>query len=108
MRMRLFALAGAALIATLPLTTAQQASAATRCPSGYVCTWTQASFEGTKRTYDKSNGCYPRGGRSVSNQTGKDITLYREASCYGDKITITTGHYSERTPWPVKSMAVLG
>ncbi|MFJ9587220.1 peptidase inhibitor family I36 protein [Streptomyces acidicola] len=108
MKMRLFALTGAALIATLPLTTAQSASAAASCASGYVCTWSKAEFAGTKHTYNKSNGCYPRSGRSVSNQTGKLITVYREDSCYGDKFDIKTGHYSEKTPWPVKSMAVLG
>lgn len=108
MRLRLFTLAGVTLIATLPVTTAQSASATTRCASGYVCTWSNADFGGTKHSYNNSNGCYPRSGRSVSNQTGKLITVYREASCRGDRVDIRTGHYSERTPWRVKSMAVWG
>jgi hypothetical protein len=107
-KLRLFALAGAALIATLPVTTAQSASAVTRCSSGYVCTWSGASFAGTKHSYNNAHGCYPRSGRSVSNQTGKLITVYREESCYGDRIDIRSGHYSENTPWRVKSMAVWG
>jgi hypothetical protein len=107
MRMRLFALAGATLIATLPLTT-QTASAATKCASGKICTWPKADFGGTKRTYGKDNGCYPRSGRSVSNQSGKLITVYKDASCYGSHFDIKPGHYSDKTPWPVKSMAVWG
>ncbi|MFG2948816.1 peptidase inhibitor family I36 protein [Streptomyces adustus] len=107
MRMRLFALAGVTAIAALPLT-APSASAAPRCPSLYVCTWTKADLGGTMHTYNNDSGCYPRSGRSVSNQTGKTITIYKEASCYGSHVDIKTGHYSANTPWPVASMAVWG
>ncbi|MEU2385897.1 peptidase inhibitor family I36 protein [Streptomyces sp. NPDC012461] len=107
MRMRLLALAGATLIATLPLT-ATTASAATKCPSGKICTWTKPKFGGKKYTYNKESGCHPRSGRSVSNQSGKRITLYKEGSCYGARFEIKPGHYTEKTPWPVQSMAVWG
>ncbi|MDX3635860.1 peptidase inhibitor family I36 protein [Streptomyces europaeiscabiei] len=108
MKLRLLALAGATVIATLPLTTAQTASAATKCPKNYVCSWKKASFKGTKHIHNNSSGCSPFSGRSVSNQTGKLITVYTDESCYGDSIDIETGHYSSKTPWRFKSVAVWG
>ncbi|MBE4738166.1 peptidase inhibitor family I36 protein [Streptomyces caniscabiei] len=108
MKPRLLALVGATVMAILPLTTAQPASAATRCPQNYACSWTSANFEGTRRLQNNSSGCNPFSGRSVSNQTGRLITIYRDESCYGDRIDIRTGHYSANTPWRFKSVAVWG
>lgn len=48
MKPRLLALVGATVMAILPLTTAQPASAATRCPQNYACSWTSANFEGNE------------------------------------------------------------
>ncbi|WP_320784388.1 peptidase inhibitor family I36 protein [Streptomyces sp. CRN 30] len=111
MRVQLLSLAaGVVLVAAPPLATARPvaAAAASKCSGSYVCTWSKADFTGTKYSYNNDNGCYPRSGRSVSNQTGKRITVYRDASCYGDHFDIQTGHYSAKTPWPVVSMAVWG
>jgi len=95
------------VLATLPLT-ATTATAATKCASGKICTWSKPGFGGTKHTYGKDSGCCPRSGRSVSDQSNKVVTLCKDASCYGSRFDIEPGHHSEKTPWPVKSMAVWG
>ncbi|MEU6575611.1 peptidase inhibitor family I36 protein [Streptomyces sp. NPDC046805] len=108
MRKRLLALAGATLIATLPLT-AQTASASSTCASRAVCDWTKPNFGGTKHTHrNPSPACNPWGGRTVSNQSVHRITLYRKPSCYGDHFDIKPGHYAQSTPWEVMSIGVWG
>lgn len=57
---------------------------------------------------NRSTGCFPRKGRSVSNQTGRRISVYKGNYCKGARIDIKTGHYSAKTPWSFKSMSVWG
>ncbi|MFE5919779.1 peptidase inhibitor family I36 protein [Streptomyces sp. NPDC056468] len=108
MSKRLFALAGATLIAMLPLST-ETASASSVCQRGAVCTWSKAGFGGHKLTHaNPSPGCYNWGGRTISNQRSVRITVYRDGSCRGDHYDIKPGHYSDPTPWPVVGIGVWG
>lgn len=109
--MRFLLLAGAALAATLPIAAVQPASAAPVCAKGKVCTWVKRNFEGTRQNRKLTPGCYDvqsGGARTVSNQSGKRITLYSDAGCYGRKLDIKTGHFSSATPFVVTSIAVWG
>ncbi|MFE9475225.1 peptidase inhibitor family I36 protein [Streptomyces griseofuscus] len=115
MRKRSLLLAGAALAATLPFASVQPASAATVCPQGKVCTWVQRNFEG--RRYDLNTrgdgGCFPvsasaqddAGVRTVSNQSGKTITVWRGAGCYGTTVVLKTGHFSSSLPFVGESIS---
>ncbi|MFD9905194.1 peptidase inhibitor family I36 protein [Streptomyces sp. NPDC059063] len=98
------------MIATLPFT-AQPASATT-CPRGKVCTWVKIGFGGTRSDRKLTPGCtgpgLDGGARTVSNQSGKRITVYDEPGCYGQKVDIKTGHFSNPTPFVVRSIAVWG
>ncbi|MFG2286353.1 peptidase inhibitor family I36 protein [Streptomyces sp. NPDC048595] len=111
MKMRSIALTGAALLATLPLT-AGTADAAPRCSTTLLCGWTQPNFGGRALNLNNpSPGCDGFSGgdaRSVSNQTRHRVTFYSDTGCYGKRFDLTFGHYSAKTPWPVKSVAVWG
>ncbi|MEU3842027.1 peptidase inhibitor family I36 protein [Streptomyces sp. NPDC028635] len=111
MRKRSLLLAGAALTATLPFASMQPASAATVCAQGKLCTWVKANFSGNRedRTTPE-HGCFPpqvrsRSIRTVSNQSGKTITVYSDTSCYGSKVVIKTGQYSSSLPFAAKSIS---
>ncbi|MEW1924973.1 peptidase inhibitor family I36 protein [Streptomyces sp. NPDC088360] len=110
MKKRSLLLAGVALVAAVPFT-AQPAAAAARCDNGYVCVWSKPNFGGGERDRKLRPGCYGTvtgGARSVSNQSGKRITLYSDTGCYGSKVDIKTGHYSSSLPWKARSVAVWG
>lgn len=111
-RTRLLSLGGAALLATLtlPLGSAP-AEASAMCRDGSVCTWSGNDFSGTKRTsrLNPSSGCYPWGGKTVSNQTSKTIRVYSGASCSGKRVDIASGHWGQTKPGAtIVSIAVLG
>ncbi|MET7620000.1 peptidase inhibitor family I36 protein [Streptomyces sp. NPDC005408] len=111
MRTKLIALGGAALIATLPFATETASAAAPACRAGSVCTWSQNDFHGTKRTsgLNPSPGCYPWGGKTVSNQTKRTIRVYSDVSCYGKHVDIKSKHWGQTKPGAtIKSIAVLG
>ncbi|MFE0510149.1 peptidase inhibitor family I36 protein [Streptomyces sp. NPDC058964] len=108
MRKRLFALAGVAVAAALPLT-AQPASASSVCASGAVCTWPKAHFGGTKLTHHNPDpGCYAWGGRTISNQRSVRITVYSGGSCTGSHFDIKPKHYSDNVPFKVMGIGVWG
>lgn len=110
MKMRAAALTGAALLATLPLT-AGTADAAAKCSKGFICGWSKPNFQGTEGGLSHpTSGCNGFAGdvRSVSNQDIHRVTLYSDSGCYGKRFDLTPGHYSAKTPWPVKSIAVWG
>ena len=111
-RTKLIALGGAALLATLPLPIAtQSASASEMCRDGSVCTWSGNDFSGTKRTsrVDPGSGCYPWGGKTVSNQTSKTIRVYSGGECRGKQVDIKSGHWGQTKPGAtINSIAVLG
>ncbi|WP_353943902.1 hypothetical protein ABII15_21255 [Streptomyces sp. HUAS MG91] len=44
----------------------------------------------------------------MSNQSNRRITLYSDTGCYGSHFDIKPGHYTDKTPWKVKSVAVWG
>ncbi|WP_369213502.1 peptidase inhibitor family I36 protein [Streptomyces flavofungini] len=103
--------AGAALAATLPFTAVQPASAATVCAKGKVCTWVKRNFEGTRQDRKLTPGCYPvqdPGIRTISNQSGKRVTVYSEPGCYGRTLQIKTGHFSGEIPFVGQAIAVWG
>jgi hypothetical protein len=110
-RKRSLLLAGAALAATLPFASAPPASAAAVCPQGKLCTWVKANFSGTREDRTTpGHGCFPpQAGsssiRTVSNQSGKTITVYSDTSCYGSKVVIKTGQYSSSLPFAGKSIS---
>ncbi|MEU8780663.1 peptidase inhibitor family I36 protein [Streptomyces sp. NPDC048637] len=111
MRTKLIALGGAALIATLPLLATDTASASSVCRKGSVCTWSKNDFGGKKSTsgLNPSPGCYPWGGKTVSNQTKKKIRVYSDVSCNGKQVDIKPGHWGQTKPGAtIKSIAVLG
>ncbi|QOV37508.1 peptidase inhibitor family I36 protein [Streptomyces ferrugineus] len=103
MRKRSLLLAGAALAATLPLASVQPASAATVCPQGKVCTWVKRNFEGNRKDRTTpGHGCFPvqsAGVRTVSNQSGKTVTVYDDPGCWGSKVVLKTGHFSSALPF---------
>jgi len=112
MRTKIIALLGAAFVAalTLPLT-AGTASAATMCRDGSVCTWSGNDFGGTKRTsrLNPEPGCYPWGGKTVSNQSTKKITVYSDSGCWGQEVDIQPGHWGQTKPGAtINSIAVWG
>ncbi|MGW2410862.1 peptidase inhibitor family I36 protein [Streptomyces tubercidicus] len=111
MKTKLIALGGAALIATLPLATSTTASASSACRKGSVCTWSKNDFGGTKATsgLNPSPGCYPWGGKTVSNQAKRNIRVYSGASCSGKRVDIKSGHWGQTKPGAtIKSVAVMG
>ncbi|MEW9517424.1 peptidase inhibitor family I36 protein [Streptomyces tubercidicus] len=111
MKTKLVALGGAALIATLPLATSTPASASSACRKGSVCTWSKNDFGGTKATsgLNPSPDCYPWGGKTVSNQTKRNIRVYSDASCSGKRVDIKSGHWGQTKPGAtIKSIAVMG
>ncbi|MFI5801422.1 peptidase inhibitor family I36 protein [Streptomyces sp. NPDC051561] len=112
MRTKLFALGGAALLATLPLTvSAGSASASSVCRAGSVCTWTGNNFGGTKATsrVNPSPGCNPWSGKTVSNQTKRTIRVYSDVSCYGQYVDIKPKNWAQTKPTSkIKSIAVMG
>ncbi|MBO1337906.1 peptidase inhibitor family I36 protein [Streptomyces sp. VRA16 Mangrove soil] len=117
MHIHRLALAGATLIAALPLVlpsppataSAPPAAAAGRCSPGFICTWEKPHFRGLANSVPSRPGCYEgHAARSVSNQSGHRITLYSDTGCYGSKTDLKTGHYSDNTPWKVWSVAVWG
>jgi len=111
MRTKLIALGGAALIATLPLATAETASASSVCRKGSVCTWSKNDFGGTKSTsgLNPSSGCYPWSGKTVSNQSKRTIRVYSDVSCSGKRVDIKSGHWGQTKPGAtIKSIAVIG
>ncbi|GGY44876.1 peptidase inhibitor family I36 protein [Streptomyces djakartensis] len=103
MRKRSLLLAGAALAATLPFASVQPASAATVCPQGKVCTWVKKDFDGNRKDRTTpGHGCNPvqdGGIRTVSNQSGKTITVYSDTGCYGSTVVIRSGQYSSSLPF---------
>ncbi|MDX2597124.1 peptidase inhibitor family I36 protein [Streptomyces sp. WI03-4A] len=110
-RKRSLLLAGVALAATLPFASVQPASAATVCAHGKVCTWLKRNFEGHRQDRKLTPGCYPvsdGGVRTVSNQSGRKITVYSDDSCYGDKLDLKSGTFTSATPFVGYSIAVWG
>ncbi|MEU6218326.1 peptidase inhibitor family I36 protein [Streptomyces sp. NPDC047022] len=109
MKKRLLGVVGAAaLLTALPLT-AQPASASSTCATGAVCEWNGSNFGGAKYVLNRPTpGCYPFGGRTVSNQSTHRITLYRQPSCLGDHFDLKPGHYTSNAPWPVAAVGVWG
>jgi hypothetical protein len=111
-RTMLASLGGVALLATLALpVTSAPASASAMCRDGSVCTWTANDFGGTKLTsrVNPGPGCYPWGGKTVSNQTTKTIRVYSGASCYGKRVDIAPGHWGQTKPGAtIVSIAVMG
>ncbi|WP_457459935.1 peptidase inhibitor family I36 protein [Streptomyces sp. TE5632] len=111
MRKRSLLLAGAALAATLPFASMQPASAATVCPQGKVCTWVKADFSGAREDRTTpGHGCFPpqeksSSIRTLSNQSGKSITVYSDTGCYGSTVVIKTGQYSSSLPFAGKSLS---
>ncbi|MDF1603826.1 peptidase inhibitor family I36 protein [Nocardioides sp. YIM 152315] len=96
---------------TVPLAAPPPASAAPLCRDGSVCTWTGNDFTGTKRTsgLNPEGGCYPWGGKTVSNQSGHTITVYSKGSCYGKRVQIADGHWGQTKPGAtIQSIAVNG
>ncbi|CAM5562750.1 peptidase inhibitor family I36 protein [Streptomyces purpurascens] len=93
----------------LPLDT-QPASAEASCAAGKICTWKQQKFKGAKTSYTKTPGCFGPDDlpRTVSNQSGRRISIYSGASCTGQKFDLKTGTYSDTTPFNVVSIAVWG
>ena len=112
LRTKLISLGAATLLATATLPfAAATASASEICRAGSVCTWSGNDFGGTKRTsrLNPSSGCYPWGGKTVSNQTTKTIRVYSGASCYGKQVDIESGHWGQTKPGAtINSIAVLG
>ncbi|MFD9935473.1 peptidase inhibitor family I36 protein [Streptomyces massasporeus] len=110
-RKRSLFLAGAALAASLPFVSVQPASAATVCPQGKLCTWTGANLSGTRENRTTpGHGCFPPQARSnsirsLSNQSGKTITVYSDTSCYGRTVVIRSGQYSDSLPFAGKSIS---
>ncbi|GGN54564.1 hypothetical protein GCM10012285_47520 [Streptomyces kronopolitis] len=110
MKMRALALTGAALLAALPVTVGT-ADAAAKCPKGNICGWSKPNFGGhAYSVVSPTSGCNGFHGdvRSVSNQNRHRVTFYSDSGCYGKRFDLTNGHYSAKTPWPVKSIAVWG
>ncbi|MFF8426290.1 peptidase inhibitor family I36 protein [Streptomyces sp. NPDC016566] len=110
MRKRSLLLAGAALAATLPFASVQPASAATVCPQGKVCTWVKRNFEGARNDLKPTgHGCFPVNAsdavRTVSNQSGRTITVYSDTSCYGSELVLKTGHFSSSLPFVGESVS---
>ncbi|MGW7786795.1 peptidase inhibitor family I36 protein [Streptomyces tricolor] len=104
-------LAGAALAATVPFASVQPASAATVCAKGKVCTWLKINFEGTRQDRKLTPGCYPvsdGGVRTVSNQSGKRITVYSDDSCRGKTLDLKSGTFTSATPFVGYSIGVWG
>lgn len=96
---------------TAPLAAPSPSSAATLCREGSVCTWSGNDFTGTKRTshLNPESGCYPWGGKTVSNQSGHPITVYSEPSCYGKRVQIADSHWAQTKPGAtIESIAVNG
>ena len=113
MRTKLISLGSAVILATLtlPIAASGPASASETCRSGSVCTWSGNDFEGTKRTsrLNPSSGCYPWGGKTVSNQTSKTIRVYSGESCTGKRVDIEPEHWGQTKPGAtIISIAVLG
>ncbi|MFF1376479.1 peptidase inhibitor family I36 protein [Streptomyces sp. NPDC058308] len=110
MKKRSLLLVGAALAVFLPLTVSPASAAS--CPKGKVCLWLKRNFEGTHTFRKLTPGCVgtgiDAGARTVSNQSGKRISVYSEPGCYGQKVDIKTGHYSSATPFVITSVAVWG
>ncbi len=110
-RKRSLLLAGAALAATLPFASVQPASAATVCAQGKLCTWTKVNLSGTRENRTTpGHGCNPpQAGsnsiRSLSNQSGKTITVYSDTGCYGREVVIKSGQYSSALPFAGKSIS---
>ncbi|QHC25990.1 peptidase inhibitor family I36 protein [Streptomyces sp. GS7] len=110
MKLRAVALSGVALLAVLPLT-AGTASAAAKCDAAKICGWAQPNFGGqVSYSSDVSPGCDSVGeaARSVSNQSEYRVTFYSDSGCYGEHFDLTPDHYSAKTPWPVRSIAIWG
>jgi hypothetical protein len=111
-RAKVLSLGGAVLLATLTLPVgAGPASASDLCREGSVCTWSRNDFTGTKRTsrVNPSSGCYPWGGKTVSNQTIKTIRVYSGESCTGKQVDIASHHWGQTKPGAtIVSIAVLG
>ncbi len=109
---KLISLGGAAVLATLslPLGTGS-ASASEMCRDGSVCTWSGNDFSGTKRTsrVNPPSGCFPWGGKTVSNQTSKTIRVYSGGECSGKQVDIKPHHWGQTKPGAtINSIAVLG
>lgn len=111
-RTKIVSFGSVALLAALPLSLpAGSASAATICRSGSVCTWSGNDFAGPKRTsrVHPGPGCYPWGGKTVSNQSGRTIRVYSGGMCSGKHVDIATGHWAQTKPSAtIASIAVLG
>ncbi|MGA5119952.1 peptidase inhibitor family I36 protein [Streptomyces pseudogriseolus] len=89
----------------------QPASAAPVCAKGKLCTWTGANFSGTRhdRTTSAGHGCFAPGVgtsfRTISNQSGRAVTVYSDTGCYGSTVVIKNGQYSESLPFAAKSLS---
>ncbi|GAA0714159.1 hypothetical protein GCM10010199_13920 [Dactylosporangium roseum] len=82
-------------------------SVATLCPSGWFCVWPQANFQGQWVGGKSRHTCYTpfSSGHSVSNQLGVRIRVYSKTGCTGSYFDLATGHYSNPTPFNVRSVA---
>lgn len=85
------------------------AAAAKRCASGWFCVWPKVNFKGKANGGTKPGVCYTPfkpAGHSVSNQTGRTIRVYAKAHCKGSHFDLRTGHYSNPTPFGVRSVTI--
>ncbi|MFE1171330.1 peptidase inhibitor family I36 protein [Streptomyces sp. NPDC058773] len=106
MKLRVPALAGVILAATLPLSATAPAHAASKCPRDYICGWPKPHMHGKKdQWFDQmSPGCYrPNTSRSVSNQGRSHVTFYNHAGCHGSHFTLKSHTHSNKTPWKVRA-----
>ncbi len=93
-------------LATTAVAAPTPALAATRCPSGWFCVWPKANFGGSWLGGKSRNTCYTpfKAGHTVSNQLGVRIRVYSATGCHGSYFDLPTRHYSNPTPFNVRSV----